>query len=89
MLLDWSARQRVAGKRGRTPNSLKPIFERLTVDPRLWINLVNSFGKLFYNVAGLPVTIEAATSRVSQRRFYLPAAARELFSTAKGQASAS
>jgi hypothetical protein len=41
---------------------------------------VNSFGRLFYNVAGLPATIDAATSRISGKRYYLPGAARELFS---------
>ena len=47
----------------------------------MWCDLVKSFGKLFYNVAGLPPTIEATTSRVTQRRYYLRSAARTLFSS--------
>ena len=64
-LLDWTARQTVKGKRGSTPKALRPIFGRLSLSPQLWCKLVGSFGRLFYNVAGLPVTIEATTSRLT------------------------
>ena len=80
VLLDWTARQSVAGKRGTTPKALQPIFERLSLDPTIWCALVGSFGRLFYNVAGLPPTIDATSSRVTQRHYHVPSAARKLLS---------
>ena len=88
VLLDWTARQSVPGKQGRTPKSVRPIFERLSLSPKTWCALVGSFGKLFYNVAGLPPTIEATTSRVTQRRYYVPSLARKLFASATESSSA-
>lgn len=79
-LLDWTARQSVAGQRGRTPKHLRPIFDRLSLSPKLWCDLVRSFGRLFYNVAGLPTTIESTTSRLSHKRYYVRSTARTLFS---------
>jgi hypothetical protein len=88
VLLDWTARQSAPGKRGATPRTLRPIFERLSLDPQVWCALVHSFGRLFYNVAGLPPTIEATTSRVTQRRYYVRGTARKLFSPAEQSSSA-
>ena len=79
-LLDWTARQRAQGKRGATPRTLRPIFERLSLSPKLWCDLVGSFGRLFYNVAGMPVTIEATTSRLTHKRYHVRSTARTLFS---------
>jgi len=69
----------VKGKRGSTPKALRPIFERLSLNPQLWCSLVGSFGRLFYNVAGLPVTIEATTGRLKHKRYHVRSAARTLF----------
>ena len=88
VLLDWTARQSVPGKPGRTPKSVRPIFERLSLSPKAWCTLVGSFGKLFYNVAGLPPTIEATTSRVTQRRYYVPSIARKIFTPSAERTSA-
>ncbi len=66
LLLDWTARQAVDGKPGATPATALPIFERLSLDPQVWCQLVSQFGRLFYNVAGVSQTIDATTSRVSQ-----------------------
>jgi len=46
-LLDWTARQIVTGQRGSTPEEAPPIFERLTIKPAVWYELVTRFGKLF------------------------------------------
>ena len=88
MLLDWTSRQTATGKRGATPKALRPIFERLALDPKVWSNLVGSFGKLFYNVAGLPETIEATTSRLTNRQYYVSRAARTVFSSTEKTSSA-
>jgi hypothetical protein len=77
-LLDWTARQLHRGKRGRTPDRIKPILERLELQPAAWCQLVGGFGKLFINVAGKPQTVNSVRSRVGQHRYHLRKAAREL-----------
>jgi hypothetical protein len=83
-LLDWTARQTAAGKRGATPAAAPPIFERLSMSGETWCELVGNFGRLFYNVAGHPHLIEATRSRQTNRRFHTTSAARSLFAAASG-----
>jgi len=71
----------VTGKRGETPKGLRPIFKRLSLDSNVWRNLVGLFGTLFYNVAGLPETIEGTTSRLTNRHYHVTSAARTVFSS--------
>jgi len=78
-LLDWTARQTAPGKRGTTPAAAPPIFERLAMSEVTWCELVQNFGRLFYNVAGHPQKIEATRSRQTNRRFHTTSAARALF----------
>jgi hypothetical protein len=78
-LLDWTARQTVDGKPGATPTGTLPILERLSLDPKVWCDLVAGFGRLFFNVAGRPQTIDATPSRVTQQRFYLRRETRKIF----------
>ena len=77
--LDWTARQTAPGKRGTTPAAAPPIFERLAMSEVTWCELVQNFGRLFYNVAGHPQKIEATRSRQTNRRFHTTSAARALF----------
>ncbi len=62
-LLDWTARQTVAGKRGSTPIAKPPILDRLSIAPATWRALVGDFGRLFYHVAGKPQTVDNCRSR--------------------------
>ena len=78
-LLDWTVRQIVPGKRGRTGGDQPPILSRLGVPPSVWVEMVGSFGTLFPTMAGLPQHVESVRSRKRGLRFHLPAAARELF----------
>ena len=87
-LLDWTARQVAPGKRGATPESAPPIFERLDLKPAVWSELVADFGKLFSVVAGLPQRVDATRSRQSGSRYHLPRGARQLLRTAVEQGSA-
>jgi hypothetical protein len=68
-LLDWTARQLVPGKAGATPCALQTIFERVSMKPENWVNLVTNFGSMFHNVAGRPHEISRARSLRSKRRF--------------------
>lgn len=53
-LLDWTGRQLVRGKRGRIPDHLPPLLERLGISPSNWLPLVEGFGGHFHRVAGQP-----------------------------------
>ena len=81
-LLDWTARQVVAGKAGHTPISIPPILERLSLEQTTWCDLVRDFGQLFFHVAGKPRTVDDLRSRVSARRFHMTRAARAILSPA-------
>ena len=77
-LLDWSARQSAAGKRGVTPSTTPPILVRLGLDQTTWCELVNDFGKLFCSVAGRPDCVDSMRSHRTHRRYHLRRRAREL-----------
>jgi hypothetical protein len=87
-LLDWTWRQLVNGKRGRIPNAVAPILERLKLDRATWCELVGTFGRRFFHVAGQPATIDSTPSRMSQQRYYIPGQTRELFRESPAHASA-
>jgi hypothetical protein len=70
-ILDWIARDTVAGKRGQTPVGAPPVFERLGIEAQEWSRMVKDFGRTFKNVAGKPTSIEQARSLKSRRRFYV------------------
>jgi hypothetical protein len=78
-LLDWTARQSVPGKCGRTPGDLPPVLRRLGLDSETWCELVRDFGKLFCHVAGRPEHVDTIRSHRKHRRYYLRRRARELF----------
>jgi hypothetical protein len=77
-LLDWTARQIRNGKRGSTPKSAKPIFERLGISGEVWCELVKEFGRLFMTDAGKPQEIDSHRSRSGGRRYKAKSKAREL-----------
>jgi REP element-mobilizing transposase RayT len=68
-LLDWTARQKVAGKRGTTPADAPPLLERVGLRPASWLTLVSDFGRLFRHVAGRPAKIASTLSRQTKRSF--------------------
>ncbi|MBS0262247.1 MAG: hypothetical protein JSS02_09880 [Planctomycetes bacterium] len=78
-LLDWTGRQLAQGKKGRIPDTVGPILERLQLDRKGWCDLVAHFGRRFFVVAGAPTTIDGTTSRVNQHRDNVPAATRQFY----------
>ena len=80
-LLDWTARQTIAGKRGATPEDTPRIFARLSIDPLTWTILVRDLGRMFCQVASNPKVIDEARSRKTGRRFYVRQQARELLAS--------
>jgi hypothetical protein len=77
-LLDWTARRRVAGKRGATPEATPPILVRLSLTEEVWFGLVSDFGKLFHSVAGKPKSVDQVRSRKRRRKFRLSNSAQSL-----------
>lgn len=79
-LLDWTARQPVAGKPGATPTDTPAILDRLGLEPDVWCELVRDFGTLFSLVAGRPAAIDQARTYGRQARFHTRPRTRELLS---------
>ena len=79
-LLDWTARQTVAGKRGVTSSDTPPILQRLGLEPDVWCELVHDFGTLFSLVAGRPAAMDEARTLGRQARFHTRPRTRELLS---------
>jgi REP element-mobilizing transposase RayT len=65
-LVDWTGREVVAGKRGAVPKHLKPILERLGLQPKSWCTLIVNFGSLFRRAVGRLPSMDAETSRRGQ-----------------------
>lgn len=81
-LLDWTARQTRADKRGSTPKQFAPLFDRLGISAEIWCRLVKDFGKLFSVVAGQPQRIDEHRSMDKSRRYRSRKQARELLKSA-------
>jgi hypothetical protein len=81
-LLDWTARQTRADKRGATPTQFAPLFDRLGISAEIWCRLVKDFGKLFSVVAGQPQQIDEHRSKGSSRRYRSRKETRELLASA-------
>ncbi len=79
-LLDWTARQPVAGKRGATPADTPPILESLGLEADVWCELVRDFDTLFSLVAGRPAAMDEARTLGRQARFHTRPRTRELLS---------
>jgi len=69
-ILDWLARNTVAGKRGSTPIDAPALLDRLGIDSAAWSQMVKTFGRSFKNVAGKPTSIDQARSLKTRRKFY-------------------
>jgi REP element-mobilizing transposase RayT len=80
-LLDWTARKLKTGKRGATPKCVPPLFERLGIDERTWLELTRDFGRLFSTVAGKPTVIDATRSPKRGQRYNVPSKTRDLFAS--------
>lgn len=59
LLLDQTARQSVADKRGKTPACVPPILEHFGLAQSSWCELGSDFGKLFSSVAGKPSVVDS------------------------------
>ena len=77
-LVDWTARQVIAGKRGATPKDAPPILKRLGLELSSWRELVWSFEATFSHVAGRCHRVSSFRSHLTRRRFRMRSSARKL-----------
>jgi len=52
LLLDWTGRALIQGKRGRIPRKVPPILTRLNLKPEHWVREVNCYGRWYYRAVG-------------------------------------
>ncbi len=57
-LVDWTGRAIRSDKRGRIPENVPPILNRLGVETESWIDTVRHFRLHFYDCVGPPETME-------------------------------
>ncbi|WP_373652731.1 hypothetical protein [Schlesneria sp. DSM 10557] len=69
-LRSWTVKQLPREQRTRTSPELKENLSKLDLNASTWLSLVRKFGKLFYNIADHPQTIELTRSRIGQHRHY-------------------
>ena len=62
-LIDWTGRQAVKGKRGKIPDDLAPIAQRLRIDAASWPELVASFGQKGRTARGSFEALEREAAR--------------------------
>lgn len=62
-LIDWTGRQAVKGKRGKIPDNLAPIAQRLKVELSSWPELVASFGQKGRTARGSFEALEREAAR--------------------------
>ena len=71
-LLDWTGREGRADKRGKIPEDLQPILERIGIEGSMWCDLVWRFSKYFgkSHAAGKPANLkkEARTRNIAWSR---------------------
>ncbi len=66
-LLDWTGRQlRRDHKRGRIPDELAPILNRIGLSSEVWCDVVSRFGKIFKRAAGTPESLAREAKRRRQ-----------------------
>jgi REP element-mobilizing transposase RayT len=83
-LLDWTGRQGRPDKRGKIPDNLLPILERLGIESERWCDLVWNFKRYFgrSRAAGRPESLQAEAKRTNRGWIRGQRSASECFSAA-------
>ncbi|MFH1137871.1 MAG: transposase [Pseudomonadota bacterium] len=78
-ILDWTGRQLRNGSKSAIPNELGSIITRLDIDRENWLNLVESYGGLFYRAVGKVQSLREAAEKVGRRWLHGLKASRAVF----------
>ncbi|TQE99683.1 MAG: transposase [Spiribacter salinus] len=80
-LVDWSGRAIIEGKRGRIPDDLPPILERLKIDPHNYLRFINRTQKSrFHGFIGSMKSMQGLAADFGRSFLKGQAAAAALFS---------
>jgi len=66
-LLDWSGRALQRNKRGRIPDQLPPILERLRIEPAQWIGEMKHYGSWYFRAVGSVESLERFCQHLGQQ----------------------
>jgi hypothetical protein len=78
-LMDWSGRAIHPNKRGKIPDKIPPILERLNINPDRLLRYLNRKERGFYLVIGTPTAFQQAVFNLGRRFFKGISAANRLF----------
>ena len=78
-LLDWTGRQIRSDKRGALPENREPLFERLGIPTKLWVECMVKYRKWFRSSVGRPKSMEAAAAARGHNRSISVSSARRAF----------
>ena len=79
-LLDWTGREIREGKTGSIPRTLRPILERLNLNPETWVDLIANFGRWFKGAVGSCKSLDAEAKKTNRQWFHGQKRARAAFS---------
>ena len=65
-LVDWTGRELRQEKRGRIPEHLLPLLKRLDVDAEHWLDTMERYGSLFWQVVGKVESLLKVTKRLGK-----------------------
>lgn len=65
-LLDWTGRQGRSDKRGKIPQHVAPILQKLGINGSMWCDLVWNFKRYFRSRAGRPESLKADAERLGR-----------------------
>ena len=80
-LLDWTGRQGRRDKRGKIPEQLGPILERLGIEGSMWCDLVWNFKRYFGRCAGSPRSLQTTAATQNRHWHRGQSAAKSCFTT--------
>lgn len=80
-VVDWTGRELKSGKRGRIPNELAPIMERLKINPERWVDSSAHYRSWFCRVVGDAAALASAARTAGKAWLKGVSAARALFHT--------
>ncbi len=69
-LLDWTGKEIREGKTGSIPRNLKPILERLNLNPESWVDLIANFGRWFKGAVGRLDSLDAEAKKTNRRWYH-------------------
>ncbi len=69
-LLDWTGREIREGKTGSIPRNLKPILERLNLNPESWVDLIANFGRWFKGAVGRFDSLDAEAKKTNRSWYH-------------------